>query len=70
MDLNTMIGFGVAVSVPVWLVVEEIASRRRAHRASRVERNASVPSERRTSGGFKRQTPVMPRRQVVSRLSA
>ena len=69
MDLNTMIGFGVAVSVPVWLVVEEIASRRRAGQASRVERKASVQSERRTSGGFKRPTPVMPR-QVVSRLSA
>ncbi|HSF05012.1 MAG TPA: hypothetical protein VLG10_04405 [Methylomirabilota bacterium] len=69
MDLNTMIGFGVAVSVPVWLVVEEIASRRRAGRASRVERKASVQSERRTSVGFKRPAPAMPR-QVVSRLSA
>jgi hypothetical protein len=69
MDLNTMIGFGVAVSVPVWLVVEEISSRRRASRASRAERKAGVQSERRTSGGVKRPVPAMPR-QVVSRLSA
>jgi hypothetical protein len=69
MDLNTMIGFGVAVSVPVWLVVEEIASRRRAGQFSRVERKASVPTERRTPVGLQRPAPAMPR-QVVSRLSA
>ncbi len=69
MDLNTMIGFGVAVSVPVWLVVEEIANRRRAGRASRAERKVRLQNERRTSGGFERSVPAMQRR-VVSRLSA
>jgi len=69
MDLNTMIGFGVAVSVPVWLVLEEIASRRRARRSAQVERKAGVESGRPTSGGFKRRVPAI-RRQVVSRLSA
>ncbi|MGH7309557.1 MAG: hypothetical protein ACREK6_12745 [Candidatus Rokuibacteriota bacterium] len=69
MDLNTVIGFGVAVSLPVWLVVEEIASRRGAGRAIRAERTASVQRERRNSGAFKRPAPGMPR-QVVSRLSA
>lgn len=69
MDLNTMIGFGVAVSVPVWLVVEEIANRRRAGRASRAERKVSLQNERQTSGGFERSVPAMQRR-VVSRLSA
>ena len=44
MDLNTVIGFGVAVSVPVWLVLEEIASRRRW--SGQVQRKARVASER------------------------
>jgi hypothetical protein len=65
MDLNTVIGFGVAVSVPVWLVLEEIASRRRMARSGQVRRKAGVASER-----FKRRTaPAVPR-QAVSRLSA
>jgi hypothetical protein len=67
MDLSTVIGFGVAVSVPVWLVVEEIAHRRRARTAGRVERR--VHAERPTSGGFRRQAPAL-RRPVASRLSA
>jgi len=63
-DLNTMIGFGVAVSVPVWLVLEEIASRRRTHKSGQVERKAGVASER-----FKRRAPDM-QRQADSRPSA
>ena len=65
MDLNTVIGFGVPVSVPVWLVLEEIASRRRMVRSGQVQRRVRVASER-----FKRRAaPAMPR-EAVSRLSA
>ena len=59
-----MIGFGVAVSVPVWLVLEEIASRRRTHKSGQVERKAGAASER-----FKRRVPHM-QRQAVSRPGA
>ena len=69
MDLNTVIGLGVAISVPVWLVAEEIAHRRRARRAAQAEGKTGVRSERPIVGGFRRPAPGLGR-QVVSRLSA
>lgn len=69
MDLNTVIGFGIAISVPVWLAAEEIAHRRRARRTAQVEGKTGVRSERPSPGGLRRPAPGL-RRQVVSRLSA
>jgi hypothetical protein len=68
MDLQTIIGFGVAVSLPVWLVLEEIARRRERRMMSRTERRARVRGQREAAGSLKRRTAAVSG-QVVSRLS-
>ncbi len=67
MDLHTIIGFGVAVSLPVWLVLEEIARRRDRRMMSRTERKARVRRKRETSGGLKRPAAAVSI-QAMSRL--
>jgi hypothetical protein len=66
MDLHTIIGFGVAVSLPVWLVLEEIARRRDGRMMNRAERKARVRGARETSGALKRRAPESG--QAMSRL--
>lgn len=67
MDLHTIIGFGVAISLPVWLVLEEIARRRDRRMVNRTERKARVRRERETSGTIKRPAAAVST-QAMSRL--
>jgi hypothetical protein len=67
MDLHTIIGFGVAVSLPVWLVLEEIAQRRDRRMLSTTERKVRVRRERETSGALKRPAAAVST-QAMSRL--
>jgi hypothetical protein len=68
MDVHTIVGFGIAVSMPVWLAVEEIIRRRRPRTMSRTARKTRIRGERQAVGSLERRVPAMSG-EAVSRLS-
>jgi len=68
MELQAIIGFGIAVSLPVWLVIEEISRRRNHRMTNRSERKIRVLGERQREDALKRRAPALSG-QAMSRLS-
>jgi hypothetical protein len=68
MELQAIIGFGIAVSLPVWLVIEEVSRRRNTRMMHRGERKLRVRGERQREDVLKRRAPALPG-QAMSRLS-
>jgi hypothetical protein len=69
MELQAIIGFGIAVSLPVWLVIEEISRRRNHRMTNRSERKIRVRGERQREDALKRRAPAALSGQAMSRLS-
>jgi hypothetical protein len=68
MDLQTIFGFGIAVSLPVWLVIEEISRRRNKRMMTRSERNLRIRRDGQREETLKRRAPALSG-QAMSRLS-